>query len=122
MHDESLNQQDQQLPSRFERNPLTELDQRIVRALEATPDAQVPADFAARVASRLPSPRPLSTVRTRYGDHAMRIGIVVLFAALFALAPDATNRSVVGLTMEWLLFAQFIGLTLWLSIRRLGAR
>jgi hypothetical protein len=119
MHDEPVNQQH---PSRLEAIPLTELDQRIVRALEIAPDPQIPADFAARVASRLPSPRPLSTARTRYGESAMLIGIAVLFAALFALAPEATKRSFVGLTMEWLLCAQFIGLTLWLSIRYRSAR
>jgi hypothetical protein len=117
MHDEPVNQQ----PPPFEA-ALAELDQRVVRALETAPDPKVPADFAARVASRLPSARPVSTGRTRYGDSAMVIGIVVLFAALFALAPDAANRSVVGLTMEWVLCAQLIGLTLWLSIRRRSAR
>jgi hypothetical protein len=117
MHDEPVNQQ---RPA-FE-TALAELDQRVIRALETAPDPQIPADFAARVASRLPSARPVSIGRTRYGDSSLLIGIVVLFAALFAVAPDATNRSVVGLTMEWVLCAQFIGLTLWLSIRRRRAR
>jgi hypothetical protein len=117
MHDEPINQQH---PSRFEVTS-DEFDQRVVRALETTPDLQTPADFAARVVSRLPSARPVSTARTRYGDSAMLIGIAVLFSALFVLAPEASNRSVVGLTMEWLLCAQFIGFTLWLSIRHRSA-
>jgi hypothetical protein len=114
MHDEPVNQQH---PPQLEMTPQAELDQRIIRALEASPVPQIPDDFAARVASRLPASRPLSVTSTRYGHNAILISIVVLFGALFTLAPHAVNRSVVGLTIECLLCAQFIALTIWLSVR-----
>jgi hypothetical protein len=118
MHDQPVNPQH---PSQFEMTALAELDQRVIRALEASPEPQIPDDFAARVASRVPASRPLSVTPTRYGHNAILISIAVLFAALFALAPHAVNRSVVGLTIECLLCAQFIGLTIWLSIRHCDA-
>jgi hypothetical protein len=114
MHDQPVNQQH---PPQFEMTPQAELDQRVIRALEASPEPQIPDDFAARVASRVPASRPLSVTSTRYGHNAILISIAVLFAALFALAPHAVNRSVLGLTIECLLCAQFIGLTIWLSVR-----
>lgn len=114
MHDEPVNQQH---PPQFEMTPQAELDQRVIRALEASPDPHIPDDFAARVASRVPASRPLSVTPTRYGHNAILISIALLFAALFVLAPHEVNRSVVGLTIECLLCAQFIGLTIWLSVR-----
>ena len=114
MHDEPVNQPH---PPKLEMDSQTELDQRVIRALEASPQPYIPDDFAARVASRVPASRPLSVTSTRYGHNAILISIAVLFAALFALAPHAVNRSVLGLTIECLLCAQFIALTIWLSVR-----
>jgi len=114
MHDEPVNQPH---PPKLEMDPQAELDQRVIRALEASPQPYIPDDFAARVASRVPASRPLSVTSTRYGHNAILISIAVLFAALFALAPHAVNRSVLGLTIECLLCAQFIALTIWLSVR-----
>jgi hypothetical protein len=114
MYDEPVNQEH---PPQFEMTLLAELDQRVIRALEASPEPQISDDFAARVASRVPVSRPSSVTPTRYGHNTILISIAVLFAALFALAPREVNRSVVGLTIECLLCAQFIGLTIWLSVR-----
>jgi hypothetical protein len=114
MHDERVTQPH---PPELEMTPQAKLDQRIIRALEASPEPQIPDDFAARVASCVPASRPLSVTSTRYGHNAILISIAVLFAALFALAPHTVNRSVVGLTIECLLCAQFIALTIWLSVR-----
>jgi len=41
-----------------------ELDLRVLRALEATPGIEIPADFAARVARQLPARRPVSLTPT----------------------------------------------------------
>ena len=114
MYDEPVNQQH---PPKLEMNPQAELDHRVIRALEASPQPHIPDDFAARVASRVPASRPQSVTPTRYGHNAILISIALLFAALFVLAPHEVNRSVVGLTIECLLCAQFIGLTIWLSVR-----
>jgi hypothetical protein len=96
---------------------LTELDRRVVRALEVAPEMQVPAGFAARVASRLPVRHAGSATPTYYGRNAMWACSVILLAALLALAPREGAHSALGLAIEWLLCAQLIAFTLWLSIR-----
>ena len=93
------------------------LDQRIVRALETAPQLQIPADFAARVASQLPARRPVSLTPTHYGQSAMVIGVVVTLAALVVLALHSTGHATFGL-LDSLLFAQFIALAVWLSVWR----
>jgi hypothetical protein len=114
MRDDPLNQQHLD-PTEME---TARLDQRLVHALEIAPEPQIPADFAARVASRLPARRPVSLTRTHYGYYAMLASMVILLVALLFLAPQTANRSVLELTMQWLLCAQFIGLAVWLSIPR----
>ena len=96
------------------------LDQRIVAALEAAPRPQIPVDFAARVASRLPSSRPVSLTPTHYGRYAMVIGIVVILAALVILSLHSGQPTFA--LLESLLVAQFIALALWLTIWRYGLR
>jgi hypothetical protein len=117
MH-ESLNPEDLS-PSGME-HVAEHLDQRIVRALEAAPRPQVPADFAARVASQLPARRPVSLTPRHYGRYAMLIGTVVTLAALVILSLHSTHPSF-GL-LESLLFVQFIALAVWLSVWRYGLR
>lgn len=103
------------------------LEVRIVQALEAQPEVDIAADFAARVASRMPV-REVVSVRktglrevvfreTHYGRSMMVVGMVVLIAAMLALAPRAAG-SVVWVGMEWTLCAQFVLLALWFVMRR----
>jgi hypothetical protein len=115
MHDEPLNQ-DNLSPAAIE-----DLDKRLIRALETVPEPQIPADFAARVASRLPAKRPVSLTPTHYGDHAMVFGMVVTFLAMVAFALHSTGRAAFGLP-ESLLLTQFIVLAIWLSVRRHSMR
>jgi hypothetical protein len=96
------------------------LNQRIIRALETAPQAQIPTDFAARVASQLPASRPVSLTPTYYGRYAMLIGTVGILAALLILALHSSHPTF-GL-LESLLFAQFIALALWLTVWRYGLR
>src|ERR1700733_14886285 len=110
MRDESLNRQHS---TAKDIDTLARLDQRLIRALEIAPEPQIPADFAARVASLLPARRPVSLTPTHYGRYAMLGGIVVLLAALVVLALHSTGHAEFGL-LESLLFAQFIALALWL--------
>jgi hypothetical protein len=117
MH-ESLNPEDLS-PSGME-HVAEHLDQRIVRALEAAPPPQIPADFAARVAGQLPARRPVSLTPRHYGQYAMLIGTVVTLAALVILSLHSTHPSF-GL-LEPLLFVQFIALAVWLSVWRYGLR
>jgi hypothetical protein len=115
MRDESLNPED------LSQSAMEALDQRIVRALETAPEPQIPAGFAARVASRLPARRPVSLTPTHYGQNAMLLGIVVILAALVVLALHSTGHATFGL-LESLLFAQFIAFAVWFTIWRYGLR
>ena len=118
MH-ESLNSED--LSQSAIDHATEHLDQRIVRALETAPRPQIPANFAARVASQLPARRPVSLTPTRYGQNAMLIGAVLTLIALLVLALPSTGHAAFGL-LESLLFAQFVALTLWLTVWRYGLR
>jgi hypothetical protein len=115
MRDESLNHQHS---AATDIDQLARLDRRLIHALEVAPEPRVPADFAARVASLLPVRRPVSVTPTHYGYYAMVGSMVILLAALLLLAPHASDRSIFELTLQWLLCAQFIGLAVWLSVRR----
>jgi hypothetical protein len=114
MH-ESLNPED------LSQSAIDHLDQRIVRALEAAPEPQIPTDFAARVASRLPARRPVSLTPTHYGQNTMLAGIVVTLAVLVVLALHSTGHAAFGL-LESLLFAQFIVFAVWFTVWRYGLR
>jgi hypothetical protein len=114
MHDEPLN------PDNLSQSAMEHLDPRIVRALETAPEPQIPADFAARVASRLPARRPVSTP-THYGQNAMLIGTVVSLVALLVLALHSTGRATFGLPESFLL-TQFIVLAVWFSVWRHSLR
>jgi hypothetical protein len=115
MHDEPLN------PDNLSQSAMEHLDQRIVRALETAPEPQIPADFAARVASRLPARRPVSLTPTHYGQNAVLIGIVVTLAALVLLALHSTGHATFGL-LDSLLFAQFLALAVWFTVWRYSSR
>ena len=91
-----------------------ELDERIVRALERAPDVTVPAEFAARVAGRLPERRAFAVRPARYGLMAMRISMAALVIALLLVAMYAGQRgNVVARSMEWLLCIELVGLAVW---------
>jgi hypothetical protein len=111
------------MPDEFVNQPISsnaeidELDHRILHALETAPELHIPADFAARVTSKLPARRPISLTPTHYGRNAMLIGMVVTLVALLALTLHNGAHAAFGLP-ESLLLAQFVALTVWLSIRR----
>jgi hypothetical protein len=111
MHNEPLDQND------LSPNATEQLDQRIVRALEAAPQPRIPADFAARVASQLPARRAVSLTQTHYGQNAMFFGIIATLVAMVALAIHTNGKLTFGLP-ESLLLAQFIALAVWFTVRR----
>ncbi len=94
-----------------------ELDLRILRALEAAPSIEIPADFVARVARRLPARRPVSLTPTYYGRNAVFLGMILTLVVLIALSLSNGRHATFGLA-ESLLLTQFIVLTVWLSVRR----
>ena len=115
MHDESVNSEGLS-PTADEL-----LDERILRALESVPQPQISADFAARVASRLPARRPVSLTPTYYGYTAVLIGMLVTLVALLVVAADSAGQRTFGLA-ESFLFAQFIALAVWFGVHRHSLR
>jgi hypothetical protein len=99
-----------------------ELDQRVLRALETAPRVEIPADFAARVVSRLPARRrPVSLTPTHYGQSAVFLGMILTLVVLIALTLHNGRHASFGLA-ESLLLTQFLALTVWLSVRRYSVR
>jgi hypothetical protein len=99
-----------------------ELERRIVSVLEAAPAIAIAEDFAARVCAQLPVRRAVSVRATRYGRNAMWVGVGVLLVALFAIAMQGLARSVVGVTLEWILCGEFVVLAVGLGMGRRGFR
>jgi hypothetical protein len=119
MHDQRLNPQHL---SSTEDLADREFDQQLTRALEMAPEPAIPADFYARLASRLPAKPPLPAPpllpqTTHYGQSAIWISMVVLLAVLLASA-HTVSHSTFALTLQWTLCAQFVLLAVWLSTRR----
>ena len=85
-----------------------ELEVRIEQALEQRPAVTIPADFAARVASRAPA--VVVAASPRYGMIAMQAAMVLLVAGLVGVSRD---RSAVGVAMQWVLCAELAGLAVW---------
>jgi hypothetical protein len=94
-----------------------ELDRRVLRALEAAPSIEIPADFAARVARQLPARRPASLTPTHYGRNAVLLGMILTLVVLIALSLYNGRHATFGLA-ESLLLTQFVVLTVWVSVRR----
>ncbi len=111
MRDEWMNEQN--LP-----DVDTEMELRLIRALEAKPAVVIPSDFAARVARQLPERSTISLTPTHYGRKAMVACMVVLGVALllaFALRGVAVPPMVQ--VTGWILYAQFLGLVVWFGMR-----
>jgi hypothetical protein len=126
MHDESMTDENQA------RAAAEAFELRVVRALETQPEPNIPADFAARVASRLPVSGKISVRemsygvadfsrtdirRTHYGRSMMMISMAVLVVAMLAFAPRAVLSSALWVGLEWTLCAQFVLLALWFVMR-----
>lgn len=100
------------------------LDARIVRALEKSPDAAalIPENFAARVAGRVRVRRAIALKPTHYGRNAMVLSVAILLMVLLMLALGGSDRSMLGVVVDWCLCAQLIALAMWLSVKRRGLR
>ncbi len=104
-------------------------DARIIAELERVPDLStaIPVEFAARVAAQVPARRavvvPVSVLEheTHYGRTAMWVCVAVLFAALIVAAAKGLSHSTMGTVVEWTLYAQFLGIVIWLGSRRWSA-
>ena len=95
-------------------------DERVVAALERAPDlsASIPADFAERVAAKVPVRRPVAVQATQYGRKAMWCSLAVLFVLMVVVAVRGMERSTIGTVVEWVLYAQFLAIAIWLAMRQ----
>lgn len=100
------------------------LDSQLTRALTAVPRVQVPADFSLRVMQQLPA-RPairslasLPAIRATYiGRRAAFAAVAILFVAMLAAAlRAATPGHPASVILTWTLTAEFIVLTVWLTL------
>jgi hypothetical protein len=91
------------------------LEVRVLRALEAKPVVSVPAEFAARVVSRVPARRVAVLTPARYGMIAMRVAMAVLVVTLVAVSVRSGHPSPIGLAVQWILCVQLVALALWRS-------
>jgi hypothetical protein len=95
-------------------------DERVVAALERAPDlsSAIPVDFAERVAAKVPVRHPVAVRATQYGRKAMWCSLAVLFVMLVVVAVQGMERSTIGIVMEWVLYAQFLAIAIWLAMRQ----
>ncbi|HEX3472838.1 MAG TPA: hypothetical protein VHT28_16780 [Silvibacterium sp.] len=95
------------------------LDASLTVMLDAKPEVEIPADFAARVAASLPAK---SAARTRWPRHTGLITAIVLVAVLlvvcFAGPKPADNW--IGLVFMLLVATEVAGIALWLGPKQSG--
>ena len=97
------------------------LEKRILLALETAPQPEIPADFAARIARRLP-PRPAVVLTPkRNGQRAGVACLVMLLGLMLAFAHRATGPSLYWFWLESIFCAQFALLAVWLVARSYSA-
>jgi hypothetical protein len=96
---------------------LNSLDERIILALETAPRPEIPAGFAARVASQLPARPTVVLTQGRYGQRAALGCLMVLLVMMLAIAGKATGSSLYWSSLEWIFCAQFAALAVWLVVR-----
>jgi hypothetical protein len=101
-----------------EMDPQRLQEDRITRALERVPTVEVPADFAARLMTRLPE-RKVARVpagwfvrRTHYGRNVLLAGAALLCCVL-VMAAMASNGATAWWLMEWTALGQLAGIALW---------
>jgi hypothetical protein len=97
-------------------------EERLTQALEAVPKFEVPEDFALRVMAALPPGKiapELVPAGATVGRRVSVAAMVVLAALMLGLAHwswGAAGDAHEGLkAVEWMLCAEFVGLTLWLG-------
>jgi hypothetical protein len=97
-----------------------ELDLKLTQALETPPQLSIPPGFAARMAALAPaaaSVAPAGVSAPRFAMWAVRVSLAILLLTMLFFAPRAVGSSVVPLTLEIALAAEFALLSLWISLR-----
>ncbi len=84
------------------------LERRLEHALAAAPAIEIPEDFAARVAARLPPAAPALASRNHYARKAMLGCGVVLFVVMFVLVARMHRGSSGSNLLELLFSAELV--------------
>ena len=93
------------------------LEERITRALEQTPNFDISASFATRVAAATP-PRVASPIlATHIGRSMVFVAIAVLLLVMVVLAPAALRVSTLSLALEFAFAVEFIVLVCYVSLK-----
>jgi hypothetical protein len=90
----------------------------LTQALDAKPEVQIPADFAARVVANLPEKRAAVRVRQNYERHWGLLTAILLVAAglIAAAVADPTGLTTrIGVIFMLLVVSEIAGITLWLA-------
>ena len=96
----------------------SQLDAAITRSLERQPAVAIPADFAARVRTSLPTLKPMRR-RTPIARTVAIVAALVMLVSIFALAPHATpSFTNFSFDLELLLLAQLAGISYWVATKR----
>jgi hypothetical protein len=94
------------------------LEATVTQALNEKPEVQIPADFAARVAARVPAQRKASPApRVRPHNWGLLTAILLIAAGLIATAfadPGALNTRM-GAVFILLVASEIAGIALWLG-------
>jgi hypothetical protein len=93
------------------------MNAKIILALETAPRAEIPADFAAKVAGKLRAQEALVLTPGRYGRWAVVACLVMLPALMLAFTPRAAGTSPYWFLTEAIFTAQSVLLALWLVAR-----
>ncbi len=97
------------------------MDAWLTLALDAKPEVEIPANFAARVASGLPARRERWTeVRVQRPWGVISAMAVVLVVLIVCFAGSPTANSWVGLVFVMLIASEIAGLALWLGPKWTG--
>jgi hypothetical protein len=93
------------------------MDVLLTVSLEARPEVEVPENFAAQVAARLPAERPVPSRRPRHaGLTTAMVFVGVLLVVCFAAAKPADSW--VATAFVLLVATEIAGIALWLAPRR----
>ena len=93
------------------------MNARIIVALETAPRPVIPADFAARLARRVPARSALVLTPARYGQRAAAACLLLLPVLMLAFARRATGTSLYWVSIELIFSAQSVLLAVWLAAR-----
>jgi hypothetical protein len=99
------------------------LDATVTKVLDAKPEVQVPAGFAARVAAiaqEKPRARPNERGRNRHWGLLMASVLVAVGLMAMAFADPHSANTRMGLIFMALVVTEIAGIALWLGTRRPG--